>query len=190
MIGNDIIDLKLAAIQTNWKRKGFLDKILSKTEQEQIWNSPEPGKLLWRFWSMKEAAYKAHQRFFNLAPALNPIKFQCNIETSEKGSVKNDIFEYEVFSEATSEYIYSEAFSVEFKLGKFSKLRKEISAQELKNELFQYISKNGKNEKFSGLNIQKDNNGIPHIFSAEKRLKTQLSLTHHGRFSAFLIEDN
>ena len=34
MIGNDIVDLDLARKESNWKRKGFLDKIFSLQEQQ------------------------------------------------------------------------------------------------------------------------------------------------------------
>ena len=30
MIGNDIVDLSLAAIQSNWQRRGFLEKQFTK----------------------------------------------------------------------------------------------------------------------------------------------------------------
>ena len=33
MIGNDIVDLDLARTQSNWQRKGFLDKIFTKKEK-------------------------------------------------------------------------------------------------------------------------------------------------------------
>ena len=39
MIGNDIIDLSLAAIQSNWQRAGFLEKQFTKKEREYILNS-------------------------------------------------------------------------------------------------------------------------------------------------------
>lgn len=186
MIGNDIVDLKLSASQSNWQRKGFFDKIFSEREQEYILSSNQSEKLFWRLWSMKEAAYKAHQRRFNLAPALNAIKFQCYLKTSEKGSVKNGIFEYAVVSETTSEYIYSEAFSPDIEFQKFSGLRIDISSRTLKNEVLKQISGN-REPKFFECKIQKDKYGIPHLFSGKNKLETKVSLTHHGRFSAFLI---
>ena len=39
MIGNDVVDLKLAATESNWKRKGYLDKLFSVAEQEYIFNA-------------------------------------------------------------------------------------------------------------------------------------------------------
>ena len=36
MIGNDIVDLKLAKNQSNWQRKGFLEKQFTEEEQKTI----------------------------------------------------------------------------------------------------------------------------------------------------------
>ena len=33
MIGNDIVDLNLAKTQSNWQRKGFLERQFTKKEQ-------------------------------------------------------------------------------------------------------------------------------------------------------------
>ena len=35
-IGNDIVDLSLAKIQSNWQRKGFLEKQFTQKEQIEI----------------------------------------------------------------------------------------------------------------------------------------------------------
>nr|WP_199078301.1 4'-phosphopantetheinyl transferase superfamily protein [Pedobacter sp. ASV19] len=62
LAGNDIVDLQLAATESNWMRKGYLQKICSEKEQALIEESEYPNQLVWLFWSMKEAAYKIHSR--------------------------------------------------------------------------------------------------------------------------------
>ena len=62
MIGNDIVDLELARKESNWKRKGFLDKIFAKNEQLLIFNAENPDTMVWNLWSRKEAAYKIYNR--------------------------------------------------------------------------------------------------------------------------------
>ena len=52
MIGNDIIDLKLAAIQSNWQRKGFLNKIFTEEEQRVILNSDNAFQLVWYLFAL------------------------------------------------------------------------------------------------------------------------------------------
>ena len=58
MIGNDVVDIQLAKIESNWQRKGYLDKIFTENEQIYISNSLEPDIAVWNLWTRKEAAYK------------------------------------------------------------------------------------------------------------------------------------
>lgn len=77
MIGNDIIDLQLASRQSNWRRKGFLEKVFTSSEREIIKASEEKEECVWLLWSMKEAAYKAHQRKRSLPRRLNWTVQEC-----------------------------------------------------------------------------------------------------------------
>ena len=61
MIGNDVIDLKAAKKESNWRRKGFLQKLFTETEQDYILHSENPFLSVWLFWSMKEAFFKAQE---------------------------------------------------------------------------------------------------------------------------------
>ncbi len=42
MIGNDLIDIQLAKSQSNWQRKGFLEKQFADTEIVEILSSENP----------------------------------------------------------------------------------------------------------------------------------------------------
>ena len=76
MIGNDIIDLSLAKTQSNWQRKGFLEKQFSANEQQLILAATNSFILVWRFWSMKEAAYKIFTQQ-NEIRFFAPKNFDC-----------------------------------------------------------------------------------------------------------------
>ncbi|RZJ30697.1 MAG: 4-phosphopantetheinyl transferase family protein [Flavobacterium sp.] len=76
MIGNDIVDLDLAARESNWQRKGFLDKIFTESEQKMIFNHNIPEVMVWILWSKKESAYKIYNRI-TLHRAYIPLNFQC-----------------------------------------------------------------------------------------------------------------
>lgn len=76
MIGNDIVDLRLAAQQSRWQRKGFLSKIFTCAERSWILHSRDPFTLVWLLWSCKEAVYKiVHRR--TLERSYAPQKFSC-----------------------------------------------------------------------------------------------------------------
>lgn len=62
MIGNDVVDLTLARTESNWRRKGFLDKIFTASEQKLILKASNQDEMVWMLWSLKESTYKAYTR--------------------------------------------------------------------------------------------------------------------------------
>lgn len=58
MIGNDVVDLALAKAESNWQRKGYLNKIFTTKEQNLIYSAQNPTLMIWILWSRKEAVYK------------------------------------------------------------------------------------------------------------------------------------
>ena len=47
MIGNDVVDLALAKIESNWQRKGFLNKIFTENEKILIQKSKNQELMVW-----------------------------------------------------------------------------------------------------------------------------------------------
>jgi phosphopantetheinyl transferase (holo-ACP synthase) len=78
MTGNDLVDLQVAAVESNWKRRGFLDKIFNGIEQDLIHKAAIPQDMVWLLWSMKEAAYKIYNRRTGIR-TYAPIKLNCKI---------------------------------------------------------------------------------------------------------------
>ena len=62
MIGNVVVDLSLGRIESNWRRKGFLNKIFTISEQDLILQASNQEKMVWILWSLKESTYKAYTR--------------------------------------------------------------------------------------------------------------------------------
>ncbi|MDR6967367.1 phosphopantetheinyl transferase (holo-ACP synthase) [Flavobacterium arsenatis] len=154
MIGNDIVDLELAKTESNWKRKGFLEKIFTESEQKIILYSENPEKMVWLLWSCKEAAYKIHNRQ-TLIRAFIPLQLECDLEFANKQiSVKVKCFDkcYFCRTEVTENYIYTIAVA--------------------KQDSFQFIKEFDKGLKI----IKKD--GIPYIHGNQNTI----SITHHGKF--------
>ena len=86
MIGNDVVDIQLAKIESNWRRKGYLDKIFTEKEQFYISNSLEPDIAVWNLWSRKEAAYKIWNSQTG-ERKFNPTKLECQDFELEIGKV-------------------------------------------------------------------------------------------------------
>jgi phosphopantetheine--protein transferase-like protein len=90
MIGNDVVDLVLAKKESNWKRKGFLDKIFTTFEQDLIQKASNQEEMVWMLWSIKESVYKAYQRMvYN--QGFYPVKIQI-IELNSKNESTIQLF--------------------------------------------------------------------------------------------------
>ena len=179
MIGNDIVDISLARQQSNWQRSRWLQKIFIEEELHYIFRSEDPERLVWSFWSRKEAAYKAHQQRFSLPRKLNPKDFKCT--TTGKVHIEN--YSYLTITTHTQKYIYSIA-SVPVMHVKTQILNNNIHLKTtvLKTFLAKHIDK--KPELFT---LGKDSNGIPWIAYNERKLASPVSFTHHGHYAAFAI---
>lgn len=76
MIGNDVIDLALAAKESNWQRKGFIEKLFTSDEQLLIQKATDNSIMVWSLWSQKEAVYKI-LRQKGASRGFYPLKIEC-----------------------------------------------------------------------------------------------------------------
>jgi phosphopantetheinyl transferase (holo-ACP synthase) len=158
MIGNDVIDLALARSQSNWKRKGFLEKIFTEEERRLILESSDPETMVWAFWSRKEAAYKIFNRQTGLR-LYNPQQFEClamkYVNGYYLGEVRNSGNVYYSKTEINSRFIYT------------------IAVQN--PEDFNTINHSGNVE------IKKKNH-IPFAVNALGDFEKPVSISHHGLY--------
>ena len=192
MTGNDIVDIHLAAKETNWQRKGFLEKIFTPSEQSLINNTAAPQQMVWRLWTMKESAYKLYTRqqggrFFA------PGKHHCSINSGSCGEVSINDQQYQTLTSTTSNYIYTIAKPVNDKTGDFINScfdLPDITSEEQRAFLYNKILieyNRHSNMKNNALVFTKDGNGIPWLSCKNESTKIPVSITHHGRFAAFTI---
>ena len=192
MTGNDIVDIHLAAKETNWQRKGFLEKIFTPSEQSMINNTASPQQMVWRLWTMKESAYKLYTRqqggrFFA------PGKHHCSINSGNYGEVSINDQQYQTLTSTTSNYIYTIAKSVNDKTGDFINScfdLPDITSEEQRAFMYNKILieyNRYSNMKHNALVFTKDCNGIPWLSCKNENTKIPVSITHHGRFAAFTV---
>lgn len=188
MIGNDVVDLKLAAQESNWQRRGFFKKIFTVEEQRQIAAAKNPSLLVWLFWSMKESAYKAHQRRFDLKPIFNPWVFDCSLVefSTEKivGKVQVNQEEYKSSSFIKDDCIYSLAQESTDP----SAVHHQICEAKYKSDLLSLLAKK-LNVPITELQLQKNSLGIPHVFHLKRKLEVTFSISHHGNRGAFIFPE-
>ncbi|SDS39209.1 4'-phosphopantetheinyl transferase superfamily protein [Christiangramia echinicola] len=181
MIGNDIIDLKIARAEGKSDNIRFIDKVFTEFERSLILNSQDPELHLWILWSMKEAAYKAHQRIYDLPRKLNPRTFGCKyIHQENSGKVSIGSIEYSIDVLTTSEYIHSITSSGA--LLQMAFFNGQTSRSEL---LARFLSINS--IEMDEIKLYKDFNGVPSIPLKNSPKKLPISLSHHGNFTAFAI---
>ncbi len=189
MIGNDIIDLELAATQSNWKRRGFLTKIFTEAEHDYILNSDNSFHTVWQLWSMKESAYKAHlqqypKRFFN------PKKLICVLKKNNEGSVTINTTKYRTKTQQTKDCIHTIATEKKAEVRKecFQLSKADTTAQsfEVRQRLLSEVAEI-KGVSRESLWFMKNEIGAPKVYQNGSVLEHLISLSHHGRFGAFTI---
>ncbi|WP_296634139.1 4'-phosphopantetheinyl transferase superfamily protein [Polaribacter sp.] len=178
MIGNDVVDLQLAKTQSNWQRKGFLEKQFSETEIRDIEKAQNSFELVWLFWSMKEAAYKCYiqtdkKRFFA------PRKFNCFITSKNEGVVEYLGHKFKIQYQLTKEYIHS--WVVKEGIVQKSFYIDNITKQSITTN--QNLLNNFCTETF----IRKDEFGVPYLFKENQKLLVFISTAHHGNYGAYVI---
>jgi phosphopantetheinyl transferase (holo-ACP synthase) len=175
MIGNDIIDLSQARAESNWRRKGWVNKIFSKQEQKFIALSTEKELIVWLMWSMKEAAYKAYHREFK-EMFYAPQKFSShNISIKDnkaKGSIYFEQNIYHTSSIITPDLIHTIA-----------------AVHNNSSDTIVYIEDktNPPATCRQAYNLFKDEHGIPYDRDHRNRQIKNASKSHHGRFEAIVI---
>ncbi len=190
MTGNDIVDLNTAATESNWKRRGFIEKIFTPAEQHHILHASAPGLAVWRLWTMKESTYKVHIRQTGLR-LFAPQKYQCQILDDTRGFVNVDHKQFDTYSTLTKEYIYSSSreknchfnrstdrcFSIPGDADHQAFIRRKI--------LLTYSTVTGEN--VNNIVIRKHALNIPFIHILGHNTLIPVSITHHGRYAAFTI---
>jgi len=182
LIGNDIIDLTLAETESDWQRRGFLEKQFTSEEQVIIFETKNSFEIVWRIWSMKEAAYKIYtqqneERFFA------PNKFECELTSEDEGIVR---FQNQIFY--TSSILDG---SYVFTLACLDKSTKAYSSIGPSYGIDQRIKMKLEEETglpTSEIEQKKSKYGAPNYFYKNKPLTKSCSISHHGNYGVFSIQ--
>lgn len=157
MIGNDVIDLAQSRIESNWQRKGFVEKLFIAEEQQYIQDYDKPEIMVWLLWSMKEAAYKIYNRQTKIRE-FSPKKLSCSLDFIDCNLALGKVICNE------NRYYTKSIFSLEsihtVAVDNFANINNVI---EVENQ-----------------EIIKDENGIP--FLKVDNILCDISISHHGRF--------
>lgn len=188
MIGNDVVDLTAAARESDWRRKGFLEKVFSEREREVIFGAEDHHQMVWLLWSMKEAAYKARQRAYSLPRTIDWQAFECELQgfSSQKatGIVETSRTRFFITADLTSEVIHTTAINHP-EIG-FKNVLLETSSEMAKKEMLQIVAQHF-SVPVSQLSLKKNSTGVPAIAHENRKLFDRFSFSDHGRFAAFSL---
>lgn len=158
MIGNDVIDILQSRKESNWQRKGYLEKLFTPEEQVLIADAPDPEMMVWILWSMKEAAYKVYNRKTKLR-AYIPKKLACFLHFENPDFIIGKV--------TCSQYIYYTKTTLS-----------QDSIHTIAVCSFDNLDHVIEIEKKS---IFKDQNGIPYLAASLQNKPQDVSISHHGR---------
>lgn len=176
MIGNDIIDLRAAAVESRIHRKGFLEKLFLPGEVRMIREAAVPEVVTWLLWSCKEAVYKiVHRKTRERKYA--PQQFSCSIAQQHvygevTGTVLHNHHIYYYQGQVTNDHIHTCAATDHFLLSKTAVFTDQQVAGNYTGFMQQVLSAK---ELF-----YKDETGIPYILHREDGRCLPVSVSHHG----------
>jgi phosphopantetheinyl transferase (holo-ACP synthase) len=197
MIGNDIVDRVQAKRESNWQRKGFLDKLFTTDEQRLILTASDPERIVWTLWSMKESAYKVAVRETGKR-VFAPRKLECQVNTLTEETAEGVVsYEkiYQTRSSITPHYIASVAVPTNLPFD----FHQEISLLNRATYQHQHVSIEKRIKQYCSASLsipdgnsflQKDQAGNPAltlIKSSGKQLTIPISISHHGYYGSFAI---
>lgn len=174
MLGNDVVDLRLAKIQNNWKRQNYLSKIFVPSEQHLIYGSQNPEIVVWQLWSMKEAAYKTVNRNTGVR-FYGPKEFVCNLLPNNiwgNGTVQYQRETFLTHSFLKADYVHSLCLSLDAH-------PEQIRVIPLENKgNYQDVFNSG----CDGISLQKNKCGLPEIYLESTGIIHPATVSHHGAF--------
>lgn len=163
MIGNDIIDLRLAHFDNEQRFERYAKKVCTAKEISQFGKFEKPLHSLWRFWSLKESAFKAAVRKGS-ASQFSPKAYEVKLINAQKSLVSFNTDVFKGFTEVGEHFIHSYVTSD----GKRVQLNTVFSGQNLRRRL---------TLKFDGR--------LPCIFLDGSGWQ-MASLSHHGQFQSII----
>ena len=181
MIGNDIIDLSLAKSESNWQRRGFLKKQFTENEQQLILAASNPFVLVWKLWSMKEAAYKVYVQENELR-FFAPKKFDCLLISENDGLVNFKSQTFYTSSSVTQDYIFTLGSARKTTKAYTELVRPELIDMRIKSKLEDVTT-------FSASEIEqkKTANRAPVYYYKNILLTKSCSISHHGKYGVFSL---
>ena len=208
-VGNDVVDLKEPENRGKSGDGRFLDRVFTVPEQEMIAGARSPDTLLWSLWAAKEAAYKAVSGADPSVCSI-PRRYPVLIDGGEAagtsaatgsegclaGRVVTPRGEVALRITVTDDYVHAVAAgSPSILAGIIQRVdcidRAEAAGDEsafIRGRLVREIARR-LDCPAADLAVLKEPSGsdAPRVFLRGRPLAADISLSHDGRFAAFVL---
>lgn len=177
MVGNDLVDLRQAAWDSNWQRKGYLNKICMRSEEAMILKAHHPMAMLWLIWTMKEASYKVINRITGIRN-YSPRSYLCSgLNFNGPDATASVTFgAYRLFIKAqfNEDMVHSTAVLKE----------KDLASLRLHFLSNSPAYMDNFNRSCPDYFLSKTSGGLPVITHLPSAQILEASISHHGRYAA------
>lgn len=189
MIGIDVVDLTSFSVYEEARFFRVLHKTCTQIEKQFILGSKTPQLEYWRLWTMKESAYKIVSKS-NRIDQFSPKKLETEVLNESEGwvhspwgsfyskSFKNPNYWLSI-SSIDKDCIYD--FKIEI-----CDLRSNPSLM-ARNSLLARLREKFSSEKDQIAFEIRYRGSIPQLYQGVKREKTDLSISHHGVYTAWAL---
>ena len=211
VVGNDVVDLRHPDTWQKSRDQRFVRRVFLPEEEKRIYNDPDPDGCLWMFWAAKEAAYKIFSKE-NPSVSSSPLKYKTEqtgelslpghshgrhltcVVTAPWDSVGITIYATDDYLHAfgslgdgkTSGSVHLRVFRLDDGCGKKERTDSVVVRNILRNYLGRYW-----NISPSCITVHREKNerglGAPYVYINGERAPVAISLSHHGRYGAFIL---
>jgi|GEM_PF-5531087 len=188
MVGNDIVDLTTSQV-TAARKMRFVAKVFNAKERAFLAQGAYQSSDIWTLWAMKESCYKYVVQH-GYAKRFNPLDFSCQVAKVGKAQVAINSNYYACSLYTTEAYVYCAIGEDRaITLGGHAVRTSEKAIMD-SAELYDYAIRAIEQRygyKQNSVEIKLDVNRIPRIYVDKQFQPIHLSLSHDGKFGAYLF---
>ncbi len=208
-MGNDVVDLKTPGAKGKSTDARFMNKVLTPDERRAVLHARDPDRCLWAFWASKECAYKAVSKSspdvttslkrYSVSLTSKPLSvLSTGIVNTPRGIVGVRLFLHEQVVHCFGTYNCSPGLNnIIWGLEKIlpdnsaadslpparqSLIVRQIACQSIAALLKLETAK-------IQIKRQKGHRGLgpPIVYHRGNRMEIDISLSHHGRYGAYVF---
>lgn len=191
MIGNDVVDLGDPEAQPSALHPRFDDRVFSEDEQGLIATADSAHEMRWMIWAGKESAYKLVKRQ-NSSAVFSPFVFQARIDSQDLLKV---IFQGRSMCVGITRFGTAIHAVAGLTLDQVERSTSDIqTTRSNPSTAVRFFARRRLAQIHSlpmeAIEIATGPHRIPEIMLCGKRSSQMISLSHHGRYVAFALQDS